>query len=375
MGRRRFLYRWREGKWNTLFLIGQYGRYKTGLIYCHNNNRYMGMAHSLEHLLTIQSFVLWIKGECSPRETKHWDAWLSEHPTHEQLARKAGEIVEAVHSEYEIPDPQVELQKLSREMNRRKRQPRVPLPSHPNRSTWGQHTRAAAAGLIFVIALLGGLFAYQYGPAEKANADQIVAPEKAFSKEYTTGYGEKVTFRLSDGSSIMLNANSNLQFSSKIKGGLNTQIWLQGEAYFDIVHLEGDRQRTFTVHTRDGNIQVLGTRFAVNTFGGGTQTALEQGKIDIRIKEEDDSSVPSTEYELKPGEIANFTTNDNKITVKEADMRLYTSWIEDKFAFAQTPMQEVARRIERTFGVEVMIEKNIRTSFLPVPSGAITWKC
>src|SRR5699024_7045779 len=156
-------------------------------------------------------------------------------------------------------------------------------------------------------------------------------------------------------SRIVLNANSTLRFSSALNNGLNTQVWLRGEAYFDIAHLEEDRRRTFTVHTGDGDIRVLGTRFTVNTFAGGTQTALEQGKINIQIKEDNGSGVPSPEFELSPGEMAQFAAGDNKIAVKEADMRLYTSWTEDKFTFAQTPMQDVARRIERTFGVDVIV--------------------
>src|SRR5699024_9002719 len=147
----------------------------------------------------------------------------------------AEEIVEAVRSEHEVPDPQVELQKLNRELNRRKRKFSEPLSSYSKRPDWWQHTGAIAAGFILVIVVLGGIFSYQYNLAEKGNAEELATSEKAFSKSYTTGYGEKVTFRLSDGSSIILNANSTLRFSSALKKGLNTQVWLQGEAYFDIV--------------------------------------------------------------------------------------------------------------------------------------------
>jgi len=100
---------------------------------------------------------------------------------------------------------------------------------------------------------------------------------------------------------------------------------------------------------------VLGTQFAVNTFSDGTQTALERGRINIRIKEDDGRGVPSSEYELCPGEMAQFTAHDNKIAVKKVDTKLYTSWTEDIFTFARAPMDDVARRIERTFGVEVIV--------------------
>src|SRR5699024_2091884 len=188
--------------------------------------------HSLEDLLTTQSFVLWIKGECSPQEKKYWDKWESKDFVHAELAREAGEIVKAVRSEHAIPDSQIELQKLNRELNRRKNQPLKPL-SYPKQPVWWQHTGAVAAGFILVIVLLGGLLAYQYNVTEKGSPEELATPKKVFNKSYTTSYGEKVTFRLSDGSSIILNANSILRFSSALKKGLNTQVWLQGEAYFD----------------------------------------------------------------------------------------------------------------------------------------------
>src|SRR5699024_5742615 len=319
----------------------------------------MRMHHSLEHLLTIPSFVGWIKGECSPREQKHWDEWESEDVAHVELAREARDIVEAARSEYVAPDPQVELQKLNRELRRRKRQRPEPRPAYRSRPAWWQRTGTVAAGLIFIITLLGGLFAYQYTIAEKGDPE-IAASQKTFHKSYTRDDVEKVTFALSDGLHLILNANSTLRFSSSLQKGLNTQVWLEGEAYFDIAHLEGDRRRRFTVHTGDGDIRVLGTKFAVNTFGGGTQTALERGRINIRIKEDGEVGVPSPEFELSPGEMAQFAAGDNKIAVKEADMRLYTSWTKDIFTFAQASMGEVARRIERTFGVEVVVGQQYR---------------
>src|SRR5699024_1256086 len=80
-----------------------------------------------------------------------------------------------------------------------------------------------------------------------------------------------------------------------------------------------------------------------------------RGRINIRIKEDDEVGVPFPEFELSPGEMAQFAAGDYKIAVKEADMRLYTSWTEDTFTFAQASMGEVARRIERTFGVDVIV--------------------
>lgn len=321
------------------------------------------MDDSLENLLATQSFVLWVKGECSPREKEYWDRWLREDSERRQLVNRVREIVGAVHGEYDIPDSHVELERLNKEVDQHESQWEEDRESTIDKNNWWQNRGMVAAGLLILIALVSSIAVYEYYPSEKVREVANKSQTETI-KEYNTGYGEKVTFRLSDGSEIILNANSKLRFSSKIEKGLNTEVWLEGEAYFNIAHLEGKQQRTFTVHTDDGSIQVLGTRFSVNTFDKDTQTALEQGKISIRIKEEDFDRSSSPEYVLRPGEMARFASNDNKIAIEEADTRLYTSWTKDKLFFKQTPMQQVAQRIEHTYGVEVIVEQKFRGELL-----------
>src|SRR5699024_703601 len=169
-----------------LFLIGLHGRAHIAVIII---NRTLKMHHSLEHLLTIPSFVDWIKVEYSPRAQEHWDEWQREDPAHRERAREARDILEAARSEHVVPDPHLELQKLNQELARRKRQRTEHRPYYRSRLAWWQRTGAVAAGIIFIIALLGGLFAYQYNIAEKGDPE-IATSQKTFHKSYTTDYGE-----------------------------------------------------------------------------------------------------------------------------------------------------------------------------------------
>lgn len=282
-------------------------------------------------------------------ERKYWNRWLQEDPDHRGIARQAIDMILTWNSLHTVPDPGVELSQLEEAIDGYERR-RGRLANRCDRSFYRKHRSLVAAGILLLIALIASLFAYQFNPDKSAKPELARATSV---QEYSTGCGEKLTFRLSDGSRIMLNGNSNLRFSSKIEKGLNTEVWLKGEAYFDIVHLEGDLKRTFTVHTDDGSIQVLGTRFSVNTFRQKTQTVLEEGEIRIRVKGR--SADASAEYLLKPGEVAHFLANDNKIAIKEANPRIYTSWTKNKLFFDHTPMDEVARRIEDIYGVTVVL--------------------
>ncbi len=315
----------------------------------------------MDDLLAKKSFVQWIKGECPPEEKEYWDAWLQDDPEHRLQAEQAKEIITALEGEFEIPDPEVELSKLDRIIDQYENRTEHRVNNY--KYLYKRSRGAVAAGILFLIVLMGSIYTSWNYSGEREEPE---IAEVAQVQEYQTEYGEKLTFRLSDGSKIILNSNSHLKFSSKIEKGLNTEVWLEGEAYFNIAHLEDDQQRTFAVHTGNGSVKVLGTRFSVNTFGNKTRTVLEEGSISIGIENEADNSL--REYELEPGEMARFVAQDNKIAIQQVNTRIYTSWIEDKFVFKNTPMEEVKQRIEDTYGLEVILEERFAKEML---SGSI----
>lgn len=321
------------------------------------------MNSKLEQLLSDSSFVMWLRDKSPAEEQQRWERWLREDPGHQRLIREAKEIMGAVDSEYDIPDPNEELGKLDRvidEYETRRNQKKVIFTFARDNQSYRMIGWWAAAAAILIAVLLGGLVGYFANqPGQSEGQEMVKAPR---IETYHTDYGEKLTFRLSDGSIITLNGNSSLIFSSTIEEGLNTEVELEGEAYFNIAHLEGEDQRTFTVQTEDGSIRVLGTRFAVNTFRNETKTVLEEGKVAIKNRGS------STGYELAPGQLARFKSHDNKITVKKVNTQLYTSWTQDKLVFENTSMREVSERIEDNFGVEVVLEQSFKQETL---SGSI----
>src|SRR5699024_2540972 len=123
--------------------------------------------------------------------------------------------------------------------------------------------------------------------------------------------------------------------------------------YFNIAHFEDERQRFFTVHTRDGMVQVLGTKFVVNSFGEETQTVLSEGKI--KVSAQNDSQGTNVERILKPGDMARFDRTGKTSALQEVNPLVYTSWTEGKLVFEKTPVKELSTRIEHTFGVKIII--------------------
>ncbi len=61
------------------------------------------------------------------------------------------------------------------------------------------------------------------------------------------------------------------------------EVWLDGEGYFSIRRNPQGPHRSFIVHTSEGNVEVLGTKFNVNTRDQQTNVVLEEGRINLEL--------------------------------------------------------------------------------------------
>lgn len=323
----------------------------------------MSETPNLEDLLTNVSFVCWIRDEGNPAENAHWNNWLEKDPKHYELAEEAKFLLNAAKHQLDSRAIEDELGKLRKKISRDEKEYDVAL-SENSKPRFSLSKWMAAASILFVMTVLGGSLYLNYH--EEISRQEKVT-KAAPVQEFRTDFGEKKILRLKDGSEIVLNSNSQLRYTPNIKKGEDIEVWLQGEAYFDIAHFRNERQRFFTVHTRDGMVQVLGTKFVVNSFGEETQTVLSEGKIKVSAKNELQNT--NVEQILKPGDMARFGRTDERITLQEVNPLVYTSWTEDKLVFEKTPVEEVSTRIEHTFGVKIKItDESLRSRRL---SGSI----
>ena len=74
-----------------------------------------------------------------------------------------------------------------------------------------------------------------------------------------TGYGESRTIALLDGSEVVLNSKSKIEYDED-NWEDDRSLKLVGEAYFKVA-----KGKTFTVKTENGSVTVLGTQFNVNS--------------------------------------------------------------------------------------------------------------
>lgn len=311
----------------------------------------------LENLLSDDSFVRFIKGKTTGDEQAYWERWAENDPVHQNLLEQAHSLIRlTARQEHVIPDPEVEwkhLQRTVKNISRSTEYQNEPKESASGkgRAYWSLLT--AAAVLIVITAGLLLNFGNSAGSDPMQGAQQVHS-----NSEHHTGFGEKAYLHLPDGSRIVMNANSHLTYLKTVnntEGETRIEVFLEGEALFDISS-EGEdaRMRTFQVHTPHGNVEVTGTVFWVESTDHFTRTVLEEGEVKVHKELGSDAELPAS-LVLKPGDMAQFSQRHDLIEVKKVNTKLFTSWALNIWTFDQTPVREIAERIEKVFGRKVEI--------------------
>lgn len=188
----------------------------------------------------------------------------------------------------------------------------------------------------------------------KAGNTQLVADNKTLALSGTHGADNawntlevppKLDYKvnLPDGSTVHLNAATKLKFPFAFKNATR-EVFVEGEAYFTIIK---KADQPFTVHTPNGDVQVLGTEFNVNTYTEGVlKTALVNGGVKVTGGEKS--------IVLKPGEYLTSTKNRQSLTA--LDTKSVLSWRNGVYYFRNTTFREIAAMIPRWFDVKVVID-------------------
>lgn len=163
-----------------------------------------------------------------------------------------------------------------------------------------------------------------------------------------TEFGETKTILLPDSSRVVLNGNSTLQYTSTFEGDSTREIWLEGEAFFDVERKAAQNQRLsrFIVHAGQVQVEVLGTEFNVNDRHNRTQVVLHEGKVKIHRKQAEDLT-------LNPGDLVELSGEQNELVQKTVNSEDYFSWTESEWVFDNSPLSDIAEKLRDINGLEV----------------------
>ncbi len=283
-----------------------------------------------EELLTDDSFLAWYF-ETDPRKVKEWELKLEADASLRAVADDAVKVLEALASgEEEVSDRQLRRAKeqLIGRINSAEPGRKYAGQWNFTRYRWG----AIAAAVSLVIASV-----YFWMPAETA------------AVTYRTGERESKRIELADGSVVNLNAQSVLRLSDFEKNDQPREVWLEGEAYFDVKKLP--TQRAFIVHSGELDVEVLGTEFNVRKQKERTEVVLASGTVQL-------SSVAMETVVMKPGELVAFSNVSKTFSKRDVNPEVYTAWKEGKIVFENAMLPEIVEILTDRYGMEVEVEKD-----------------
>lgn len=148
---------------------------------------------------------------------------------------------------------------------------------------------------------------------------------------------------LSDGTKVMLNANSTLEYPASFDDAEVREVRLKGEAHFEVTK---NPHRPFVVKAGEMQTQVLGTIFDVKAYRkDAPKVTLMQGKVKV--------SNADTEVEMRPGQTA--TLQADKIVVSKASPSA-SDWLEGDFDMDQVTLAEAMSDIGAWYNKTVVFQ-------------------
>lgn len=148
---------------------------------------------------------------------------------------------------------------------------------------------------------------------------------------------------LSDGTRVMLNANSTLEYPASFDDAEVREVRLKGEAHFEVTK---NPHRPFVVKAGEMQTQVLGTIFDVKAYRkDAPKVTLMQGKVKV--------SNADTEVEMHPGQTA--TLQSDKIVVSRASSSV-SDWLEGDFDMDQVTLAEAMSDIGAWYNKTVVFQ-------------------
>lgn len=165
-------------------------------------------------------------------------------------------------------------------------------------------------------------------------------------QRYETLAAERKTVELEDGSRIILNAGSQLNFWVA-KHQRNAE--LQGEAFFDVSH---DSARPFIIATEHGRVEVLGTKFSVSSAPLNTEVIVLEGRVRVTPKPRSQSQSQSQDL------VANqqLIIERGAMRMQSVDATRSLSWREGFLRFEGSPLSAVLEHLSEYYQESIVIE-------------------
>ncbi len=267
--------------------------------------------------------IEYLNGHGSSDQQKAVEQWIQEDPKHQAVFEKVKKIWldAASEEEKEAIDVPKAWQNVAGHLQKEK-----------SRIIYRKRSWAGLAAV-----LLLGVLTYVSRDLWMTNPMQTVVAENGI---------RPTEVKLSDGSTVWLNQNSQLIFPKKFKGK-ERKVILEGEAYFDV---QRNEEKAFKISANRTEIEVLGTSFDVMAYPDsiGVRVQVASGRVGFY-------SATDSIYLVKDEE-GFFDKTQNTLSKTEQRLKNKTSWKTKILVFEDASIKEVITLLEQIYQVSIRME-------------------
>jgi ferric-dicitrate binding protein FerR (iron transport regulator) len=295
----------------------------------------------LNDLVNDDRFIRWVK-EPDDDLRAYWEEWLAANPDKQEMVEMGQQMVSFFHFETPVP-PAGDFQEVRDKIKAQIReeeamQTEAPGKTPPEAEERGGHfSRYYQMAAVWIGILLVALGTFLYF-------------QTRHEVTYYTGFGETRTVWLPDQSQATLNANSSVRFYRNWSGTKPREVWLAGEAFFDVrpPSRPDSPAGTFTVHADSVQVRAQGTQFNVYNRRNMVKVVMSEGEVNLSL-----AGVRRHPLRLRPGDMAEVSTRDRKVNQRQVKPGTYTMWRSHKLVFEETTLRELAQTLQDYYGVNV----------------------
>jgi len=160
--------------------------------------------------------------------------------------------------------------------------------------------------------------------------------------------GGQFFIKLSDGTQVWLNSESQLKFPvAFVEGELRQVELVYGEAYFDVSPSTEHKGSKFHVLNKSQEVEVVGTEFNIKAYKDETNvyTTLVEGKVDVMAE--------NKKQRLIPNQQLNLNLKSKTLVVNTIDVYQEISWKEGVFSFKRKSLEDIMKVLSRWYDLDV----------------------
>lgn len=190
----------------------------------------------------------------------------------------------------------------------------------------------------------GGVALYKCGENELALSVRKKKSGESSQMRLVVPRMNRYSIVLSDGTKVVLNAESELLFPDEFSGNCR-QVRLKGEGYFEVAE---DKKNPFIVLIDSIKVQVYGTKFNVNGFSrSNVTTFLLEGSVEVSFEN-------GMKKMLEPNQLIqiNQLNGENHVATVMNGVK-YLAWVNNLFLFESETLEHVIGELSRWYNVEI----------------------